>query len=627
MWAIMAVTTKTPKIGEIRQVRRLPNDLINRIAAGEVIERPASAVKELVENSIDAGANHIDVIMRDGGRTLISVTDDGNGMDEHDLTLAVERHATSKIPTGDLTEISTLGFRGEALPSIGAVSRMTITSRSSVSNTSWKIHVSGGIADPVIPAAINEGTRVEIRDLFYATPARLKFLKTARTEFGHAAEAIRRISMANPSITFTLGDGNRTNVRLNVKPDKFPIMKLARLSAVMGREFEDNALPVEAEREGFVLTGYIGLPTLNRRTSSHQFLFVNGRPVRDKLLYGSVRAAYSDFLAHDRHPFVALFLEAPPGTLDVNVHPAKTEVRFQQSGLVRGLIIGSLKRALADAGHRTSSTVSTTALGMLGRTTATDTHSGGVNFQYIYQSSIGAGKNNIGQNATKEARLNSNLPLNSQPLARPTTNNNLTTEIEFNLGHYPLGAARTQLHANYIVSQTDQGLVIVDQHAAHERLVYERMKESLSHGGVKRQLLLIPEIVELDQTKLSRMLEQTTYFRKLGLIIEEFGAGALIVREIPSLLGETDVQKLIMDLADDLEEIGAPTALQDKLGHICGTIACHGSIRAGRLLKVEEMNALLREMEATPHSGQCNHGRPTYIELKLADIERLFGRR
>ncbi|MBH68132.1 MAG: DNA mismatch repair endonuclease MutL [Rhodospirillaceae bacterium] len=623
----MAVTNKTIKIEGLRQVRRLPDDLINRIAAGEVIERPASAVKELVENSIDAGAKHIDVIMRDGGRTLISVTDDGSGMDENDLTLAVERHATSKIPTGDLTEISTLGFRGEALPSIGAVSRMTITSRSSNSNTSWKIHVSGGIADPVIPAAIKEGTRVEIRDLFYATPARLKFLKTARTEFGHAAEAIRRISMANPSITFTLGDGNRTNVRLNVKPDKFPIMKLARLSAVMGREFEDNALPVEAEREGFVLTGYIGLPTLNRRTSSHQFLFVNGRPVRDKLLYGSVRAAYSDFLAHDRHPFIALFLEAPPGTLDVNVHPAKTEVRFQQPGLVRGLIIGSLKRALAEAGHRTSSTVSTTALGILGRTAATNAYPDGANIKYNYQSSIGAGTDYIGQSKTAGDKLNSDLPLNSKPLARPTINSNSTPEIEANLGNYPLGAARTQLHANYIVSQTDQGLIIVDQHAAHERLVYERMKESLSQGYVKRQLLLIPEIVELDQIKLTRILEHTAYFEKLGLIIEEFGAGALIVREIPSLLGEIDVQKLIVDLADDLEEIGTPTALEDKLGHICGTIACHGSIRAGRLLKVEEMNALLREMEETPYSGQCNHGRPTYIELKLADIERLFGRR
>ena len=610
-----------------RAIRRLPEGLVNQIAAGEVIERPASAIKELVENSIDAGATCIDVIMREGGRTLMTVTDDGCGMLAHELSLAVERHATSKLPEEDLSQINTLGFRGEALPSIGSVSRMVITSRHEQSESAWKITIAGGLVEKPIPAAIKAGTRVEIRDLFYATPARLKFLKTTRTEFSHTAEVIRRLAMANPNIAFTLGDGNRTSIRLNVTKGDFLKTKLARLSDVMGQEFENNALAINAEREGFKLTGFIGLPTMNRRTSSYQFLFIDGRPVRDKLLYGAVRGAYSDFVAYDRHPIVALFLQTPPGAVDVNVHPAKTEVRFQEAGLVRGLIVGSLKNTLAEAGHRASSTVSTAALGALNQAMNNNLPQ-----QHSSRSINHSFRPNLVSKELAEKLYEfqspiNNLPIETPPMAKPGYDFDSTTGEIAEYKEFPLGAARAQLHTTYIVSQTNEGVIITDQHAAHERLVYERMKSALKNGGIKRQILLIPEVIELEESKLVRLLEQRIDFSKFGFIIEEFGPGALIVREVPSLIGEADVQTLIRDLADDLEEIGSSTALEDKLGHICGTLACYGSVRAGRVLNINEMNALLREMETTPHSGQCNHGRPTYVELKLTDIERLFGRR
>ena len=623
------------------ELRRLPEGLVNRIAAGEVIERPASAVKELVENAIDAGATLIDIVMREGGRVLISVTDNGHGMSADDLVLAVERHATSKLPDDDLWHIRSLGFRGEALPSIGSVSRMTLTSRRTdcdgvIAEAAWEISVEGGLVTGPAPAAINHGTRVEIRDLFFATPARLKFLKTPRTEFNHAVEVVERLAMAHPEIGFTLGDGSRTPVRLGASQGELLDARLARLGAVMGREFEDNALAIEAEREGFRLTGYIGLPTMNRRTSSHQFLFVNGRPVRDKLLYGAVRGAYSDFVAHDRNAMVALFLEAPEEAVDVNVHPAKTEVRFREPGLVRGLIVGALKRALAEAGHRASSTVSTAALGALGRSaaegqgsmhshafrqgqsyptdmTSTQVPRGLSETNFAYQApEAGA---HFGYEAAPQARTVEDFSRagSAAPGPDPTT--------------HPLGAARAQLHATYVVAQTEDGIVIVDQHAAHERLVYERMKKALAEGGIKRQILLIPEVVELEEGAVARLAERAGEFETLGLVLEAFGPGAVVVREVPAMIGEADVQGLVRDLAEDLVEIGEALALEDKLGHICGTLACHGSVRAGRRLNGEEMNALLREMEVTPHSGQCNHGRPTYVELKLSDIERLFGRR
>ena len=609
------------------RIRLLPNGLINKIAAGEVIERPASAVKELVENSIDAGATKIEIIMRDGGRTFISVTDNGCGMSKQDLVLAVERHATSKLPNDNLDSISTLGFRGEALPSIGAVSRLSIKTRSKNMETGWSINVTGGDIEAATPSSLKMGTQVEIRDLFYATPARLKFLKTDRTETGRTIEVIRRIAMVNPNISFTLNDGNRTNIRFNEVRGNLPNIKLSRIGEVLGRDFEENSLLIEAEREGFILTGYAGLPTLNRRTSSHQFLFVNGRPVQDKLLYGAVRAAYSDFLAYDRHPLVVLFLDAPRSTLDVNVHPAKSEVRFQEPGLVRGLIIGALKKTLTEAGYQTSSTVSNAALGILSKSISKVASTGVRRSSQSYNSFNSAPNNHLHSSLATNEIANEYLDLNSAPMARNNSTSNQSFESLNEIASFPLGAAQAQLHKNYIVAQTNEGFVIVDQHAAHERLVYEKMKIHLKEGGIKRQVLLIPEIVDLENAKIQRLLELKDDFTRLGLILEQFGEGAILVREIPSILGDINIKNLVIDIADELEEFGSSTVLEDKLGHICGTIACHSSVRSGRTLRIEEMNALLREMEATPHSGQCNHGRPTYVELKLSDIEKLFGRR
>ena len=608
-------------------IRLLPNDLINKIAAGEVIERPASAVKELVENSIDAGATKIEIIMRNGGRTFISVTDNGCGMSKQDLVLAVERHATSKLPTDNLNSISTLGFRGEALPSIGAVSRLTIKTRSKDMDTGWSINVTGGDIEGVVPSSLKIGTQVEIRDLFYATPARLKFLKTDRTETGRTIEVIRRIAMVNPNISFTLNDGTRTNIRFNGAQGNLPNIQLSRIGEVLGRDFEENSLLIEAERQGFILTGYAGLPTLNKRTSSHQFLFVNGRPVQDKLLYGAVRAAYSDFLAYDRHPFVVLFLNAPGSTLDVNVHPAKSEVRFQEPGLVRGLIIGALKKALMEAGYQTSSTISNAALGILNKSISKISPTGVRSSGQSYKTREPSQNNYLPSSFANSEIAYGHLDLNSAPMARTDSPSHQSSESLNEIASFPLGAAQAQLHKNYIVAQTNEGLVIVDQHAAHERLVYEKMKIDLKEGGIKRQVLLIPEVVDLENIKIQRILELKDDFARLGLILEKFGEGAILVREIPSILGDINVKNLVIDIADELEEFGSSTILEDKLGHICGTIACHSSVRSGRTLRVEEMNALLREMEATPHSGQCNHGRPTYVELKLSDIEKLFGRR
>ena len=609
------------------RIRRLPNGLINKIAAGEVIERPASAVKELVENSIDAGATKIEIIMRNGGRTFISVTDNGCGMSKQDLVLAVERHATSKLPTDNLDNIGTFGFRGEALPSIGAVSRLTIKTRSKDMDTGWSINVTGGDIEAVVPSPLKIGTQVEIRDLFYATPARLKFLKTDRTETGRTIEVIRRIAMVNPNISFTLNDGTRTNIRFNGAQGNLPSIQLSRIGEVLGRDFEENSLLIEAEREGFILTGYAGLPTLNKRTSSHQFLFVNGRPVQDKLLYGAVRAAYSDFLAYDRHPFVVLFLNAPGSTLDVNVHPAKSEVRFQEPGLVRGLIIGALKKALLKAGYQTSSTISNAALGILNKSISKISPTGVRSSGQSYKTHEPSQNNHLPSSFTNSEIAYGHLDLNSAPMARTDSPSHQSSESLNEIASFPLGAAQAQLHKNYIVAQTNEGLVIVDQHAAHERLVYEKMKIDLKEGGIKRQVLLIPEVVDLEHVKIQRLLELKDDFARLGLILEKFGEGAILVREIPSILGDINVKNLVNDIADELEEFGSSTILEDKLGHICGTIACHSSVRSGRTLRVEEMNALLREMEATPHSGQCNHGRPTYVELKLSDIEKLFGRR
>jgi len=599
-------------------IRRLPENLVNQIAAGEVVERPASAVKELVENSIDAGAKHIHVVVRDGGRTLITVTDDGAGLSEDDLDLAVERHATSKLADGSLSHINTLGFRGEALPSIASVSRLSITSRLPNADTAWAIGVEGGRKGGVRPASHPPGTRVEVRDLFFATPARLKFLKTPRTEMNHVQEALKRLAMAHPHIGFTLNDGSRSLIRLNPAQGDLFVARLDRLAAIMGQDFADNALTINAEREGLRLTGHIGLPTLNRGNASMQFLFVNGRPVRDKLLFGAVRGAYRDFLASDRHPLLALFLNVPANAVDVNVHPAKTEVRFRDTGLVRGLIVGALKHALAEAGHRASTTIAEAALGAA-RTGPFDRPSpGGGAVTRFPGGGVPRGL------AEAAARFHGPLP-NLDP--RPSALAEAQEHDEPEVAAYPLGVARGQVHETYIVSQTADGIVIVDQHAAHERLVYERMKKALAATGVARQGLLIPEVVEMDEVAAGRISARKDELAELGLVVEAFGEGAVVVREVPALLGEADIQGLIRDLADDLAECDEALALKERLGDVCGTMACHGSVRAGRRLNGEEMNALLREMEATPHSGQCNHGRPTYVELKLADIEKLFGRR
>ena len=604
-------------------IRILPPATINRIAAGEVVERPASAVKELVENAIDAGARRIDVALDGGGQTLISVADDGQGMDGEALALAVERHATSKLADDDdLLNITALGFRGEALPAIGGVSRLTITSRATGADQAWAISVEGGAKSAVTPAALATGTRVEVRELFYATPARLKFLKAPRTEVGHAADAVRRLAMALPHIAFSLSADERSVLRLAAVEGELIDARLERLDAVMGHTFADNALAIEAEREGVRLTGYAGLPTLNRGNAQAQYLFVNGRPVRDKLIYGALRGAYADFLARNRHPMVALFLELPSDAVDVNVHPTKAEVRFRDAGLVRGLIVGALKHALAEAGHRASTTVGEAALAAFrphqGPAAALGAHSGG-GYRSAAPAYHGPGPGLAEAAAAYAAPLAADL---AAPSARGETadDDELATD-------YPLGAARGQLHATYVVAQTDDGIVIVDQHAAHERLVYERMKKALANQGVARQGMLIPEVVDLDEQAVARLAPRLEQLAELGLVMEAFGPGAVVVREIPALLGETDIQGLVRDLADELAEVGETLALKERLAEVCSTMACHGSVRAGRILSLPEMNALLREMEATPHSGQCNHGRPTYVELKLADIEKLFGRR
>jgi len=583
-------------------IRLLPPVLVNRIAAGEVIERPAAAVKELVENAIDAGASRIDVTLREGGQALIAVADNGVGMTPDELALAVERHCTSKLPDDDLLRIAALGFRGEALPSIGAVSRMRIVSRRPAAENAWEIRVEAGRKSARAPSAHPPGTRVEVRDLFFATPARLKLLKTPRTERDLALDAVRRLAMAYPEISFAvIGDDDRVLLRLVAASEPAAAMaRRIRLAALLGRDFAENSVEIDAERGGFRLTGLIGLPTLNRAAPRDQYLVVNGRPVRDKLLVGAVRGAYQDVLARDRHPMVALFLDGPPEEIDVNVHPAKAEVRFRDAALVRGLIVGALRNALAAAGHRASSTVAAAAVAAF--RPAPVTASSAPRFAFPPSSSL----------AFAEVANDFLRPSDDAPTPPPAA---------------PLGTARAQLHGTYILAETPTGIVLVDQHAAHERLVYERMKEALAAHGVARQALLLPEIVELDEACAARLAVRATELAEFGLVLEPFGQGAVIVREVPALLPGLDVGGLVRDLADEIADWGDVFALKERFETVCGTLACHSSVRAGHRLSPNEMDALLRQMEATPNSGQCNHGRPTYIALDLADIERLFGRR
>ena len=586
-------------------IRLLPPVLVNRIAAGEVVERPAAAVKELVENAIDAGASRIDVVLREGGQALISVVDNGAGMTREELALAVERHCTSKLPDDDLSHIAALGFRGEALPSIGAVSRMRIVSRPPGAANAWEIAVEAGAKQAPVPAAHPPGTRVEVRDLFFATPARLKFLKTLRTERDLAVDAVRRLAMAYPLIAFSVtGDEERVLLRLPPSTER-----RARLAALLGRDFAENSIEIDAERGGFRLSGLAGLPTLNRALPRDQYLVVNGRPVRDKMLVGAVRGAYQDVLARDRHPMVALFLDGPAAEIDVNVHPAKAEVRFRDTHLVRGLIVGALRNALAAAGHRASSTVAAAAVAAF-RPGDLHRHGGGQ-----------------AASAPRFAFPPSSLSLTLAERGNEFLRPGEPPELAPPAPEAPLGAARAQLHGTYILAETASGIVLVDQHAAHERLVYERMKEALAAHGVARQTLLLPEVVELDETLAARLAARAAELAEFGLVVEPFGPGAVVVREVPALLPGLDVAALVRDLADELAEWGDTLALKERIETVCGTLACHTSVRAGRRLSSAEMDALLRQMEATPNSGQCNHGRPTYVALDLADIERLFGRR
>ncbi|MBO9395611.1 DNA mismatch repair endonuclease MutL [Shimia sp. R9_2] len=622
-------------------IRQLDDAAINRIAAGEVVERPASAVKELVENAIDAGATRIEIAYADGGKTLIRITDDGCGITEDQLPLALSRHATSKIDGSDLLDIHTFGFRGEALPSLGAVGRLTITSRVGRAPAA-SITVEGGAMGPVKPAALSGGTIVELRDLFYATPARLKFMRSDRAEAQAITDVVKRLAMAEPFIGFTLRDvtgGGEGRISFRAEAESGDLFDAlhGRLARILGKEFAENALKIDAEREGLSLIGYAALPTYSRGSAVAQYLFVNGRPVKDKLLVGALRGAYFDYLSRDRHPAAALFIDCDPHLVDVNVHPAKSEVRFRDSGMARGLIVSSLRHALAEAGHRASTTVAGATLGAfrpepMGALGATPqaSASGPARIYQMDRPSLGA----------RTAAYQAQAPFPQAPVvqepgfaelseaysARVEPAEALDTPQEVPAEGLPLGAARAQVHENYIVAQTETGMVIVDQHAAHERLVYEKLKRQMAENGVAAQALLIPEIIELSEVDCARILAVSEPLSKLGLTIEAFGGGAVAVRETPALLGEVNARAMVLDILDELDEDGETMSVQAKLEAILSRVACHGSIRSGRRMRAEEMNALLREMEATPHSGQCNHGRPTYVELKLADIERLFGR-
>ena len=603
-----SMRSSDPNISQFQPIiRQLNETAINQIAAGEVVERPASAIKELVENAIDAGASRIEVEYADGGKSLIQVTDNGCGIMADDLLLAMSRHATSKIDGSDLLNIQSFGFRGEALPSLGAVGKLTLTSRTAVS-TGAELQVNGGKFSPVRPVAMQPGTRATLRDLFYATPARLKFLRSDRAEAQAIADVVKRLAMAEPTIAFSLRDTGTGRMVFQVQSeqgDMFSALR-GRLGQLMGRDFVVNAIAVDAEREDITLTGFAALPTYSRGAAVAQFIFVNGRPVRDKLLLGAVRGAYVDFLSRARHPAVALFVECDPSRVDVNVHPAKSEVRFREPATVRGLIVSGLRHALAEVGHRASTTVSDAALGAFTAQPQVQPR--------VYQ--MDRPRNAPGYSGLAETET----MFDGQPSAR------IEEAPQLEAQHRPLGAARAQLHENYILSQTYEGLVIVDAHAAHERLVYEKLKAQMVEEGVRAQALLIPEVINLSDGDMALLLEQAETLTQLGLCIEPFGRGAVVVQSVPAILGHVDVNRLVLDIVDELSDGGSSQSLQSRLDAILSRVACHGSVRTGRRMQADEMNALLREMEATPHSGQCNHGRPTYVSLAMADIEKLFGR-
>jgi len=577
-------------------IRRLPEHLVNRIAAGEVVERPASALKELVENAIDAGATRISVALAEGGLGRIEVADDGCGMARDEIALALERHATSKLPGDAIEAVTTLGFRGEALPSIASVARVTIESRVSGAD-GWSRVVDNGALAGEGPAALPPGTRVTVERLFARVPARRKFLRSERSEYAACLDVVKRLAMARPEIGFTLDhDGRRT---LAVQPNEG---RPARVAALTDRDLAENSLAVDYARGPAALGGVAGLPTFSRGVADHQYLFVNGRPVKDRLLIGAVRAAYQDLLARDRHPVLALFIDLPGDEVDVNVHPAKTEVRFRDPGNIRGLIVGGLRHALDEAGHRSAQRPSASALG---------------NWQSEPARSPSFPPPAPGQSAVWDRHQ----PYSPQARAEPAV------EAVPQARSFPLGVARGQVAATYIVAEAEDGLVLVDQHAAHERLVLERMRRAMANGGVARQALLLPEVVELDEPACDRIEARIAELGEMGLELERFGPRAILVRATPALLGAGDVRGLVTDLADELAAFDSALSLKERIDLVAATMACHGSVRAGRLLSVAEMNALLREMEVTPHSGQCNHGRPTWVKLAHGDIEKLFGRK
>ncbi|MBU1314170.1 MAG: DNA mismatch repair endonuclease MutL [Alphaproteobacteria bacterium] len=597
-------------------VKLLSETLINQIAAGEVIERPASAAKELVENAIDAGATRIEIATAGGGKSLLRITDNGCGMDARDLELAVRRHCTSKI-TESLDDIRTLGFRGEALPSIGSVAKVTITSRRSGDSQGSQVSVIGGTTSPVRPAAANQGTVVEVRDIFFATPARLKFLKSERAEAGAITEMVKRMAIAFPAIRFVLSGPDRSTLELPSTGED----ALARIAQILGRDFKDNAIEIDARRDEVSLTGFAGVPTFNRGNSAHQYAFVNGRPVQDKLILSAIRGAYAETVPSGRYPVAVLSIDLDPAFVDVNVHPAKADVRFRDPGLVRGLIVGAIREALAREGSRAATTsgsglASAFRAGYPAAAAAQPWSAETSPSRPLWQSGglSEAPQAHFGTMTMPSAR--------TEPAAEAIS----VSPMQDGGSHHRLGAARAQLHENYIVAQTDDGLVIVDQHAAHERLVFEAMRKALDAGRLPSQSLLIPEIIDLPEEDCDRLMAHATELDRFGLAIERFGPGAIAVRETPAMLGEIDAVGLIRDLADEVTEWSTAGGLRAKLEHVAATMACHGSVRSGRRLRPEEMNALLRQMETTPGSGQCNHGRPTYIELKLTDIERLFGR-
>ncbi len=601
-------------------IRRLPNSLINRIAAGEVVERPASALKELVENAIDAGSSQINIRLEQGGLDLIEVADNGCGMTRDDIALALERHATSKLPDEAIEMVATLGFRGEALPSIASVARLTIESRVA-GEDGWTRIVNHGDVENDGPAAIPPGTKVRVEQLFAKVPARRKFLRTPRSEYSACVDVVRRLAMARPDIGFTLTHENRKAIAVQggeSGPD--------RVAALTNKELRANSVAVDLVREEVRLSGVAGLPTYNRGVADHQFLFVNGRPVKDRLLVGAVRGAYAEMLARDRHPIVALFIDMPPELVDVNVHPAKTEVRFREPAMIRGMIVSGLRRALDEGGFRAVQRPAESALAnwqtepqapdpQANIFTAQGPMVGRATFQsQPYPSAVQDSASTFSAlNPDELAPLMGRAEEAAQPVPEAVS--------------HPLGVARGQVSKTYIVAEAEDGLVIVDQHAAHERLVLERMRKAVEGGTVASQALLMAEVVELDENACDRLEARIAELSEFGLELERFGPSAMLVRATPAMLGSGDVKGLITDLADELGAYDEALSLKERIDHVASTMACHGSVRAGRVLNVAEMNALLREMEVTPHSGQCNHGRPTWVKLAHGDIEKLFGRK